>query len=173
MSNGGFRAAAQRAREQREDDDRHPHSGDDPLQCFANGCPARASMFVEGSRGFCSWHSGQPAREWPRITDEVRLHIAQEREKRLAADIPMDHEQAPRMTPVRLAEIKETIRKKMSELGTRSHGIEWALRLREIDENPELTLPHGKRLTPAQREMYRTALRNRGVIASPGAEIEP
>jgi len=55
------------------------HARDDlgrRLYCSANGCPMKASVFMEGSNELCSWHAAAPFVRWPVVTQELNECIA-------------------------------------------------------------------------------------------------
>lgn len=46
----------------------------DLSRCFADGCPCRGSMSLEGGRWTCTAHAFAPSEGWPRITAKLRDH---------------------------------------------------------------------------------------------------
>jgi hypothetical protein len=134
-----------------------------PLYCHAHNCQAVASSFAHGA--LCRWHASAPKHAWPRVTEEVSKMIfdmARERERAL---VPMDGEEnAPEtaeQTRERIREAGEALRRAVKALrGHDSRGTAWAHRLRAIEEEHGGRFPDGRRMTPAQRELWREALRH-------------
>lgn len=121
-------------------------SGTPPeLMCVANGCPNRWSVDAGNGR-LCSAHAWAEPHQWPEITQQQQWDET-ERARSNAAPTPTHS-----MPPTRQDKV---------EILTRLRGLfarddqrprDWAYALKEREES-------GRRVTPAQREMWRAALR--------------
>ena len=113
------------------------------LMCTANGCPRRWS--VSGDRGkACSAHYWSEPRDWPRITQRL---IDDEIDRARYADASRPAP-APNTREQREA-IAEGLQRVVAERGD---GRAWARELQRRHQS-------GARVTPAEVEAYRRALR--------------
>lgn len=44
---------------------------EDPTKCYAQHCPCKASMSLEGGRFVCTAHAFAPSDQWPAITEKL------------------------------------------------------------------------------------------------------
>ena len=132
------------AADRRISDDDHAERA---LMCSAHGCPNRWS--VDGPSGrCCSAHAWAPTGQWPVITAQQDAAATQRAflasQKGESGDAP-----AHRTRPASPAE-RDAIARALQG-GARAKGVQWAKRLLVREGK-------GKRLTLAQREMWRDAL---------------
>lgn len=111
------------------------------LRCTAMGCPNAWSVSI-GSR-LCSAHAWADPSQWPGITQSVLDAEAD----RARFGLP-GRQQAVRHLS---AQEKRSIGARMRDALSQSGGRDWAMRLRDRDQQ-------GEPLTDAQRHMYRAAL---------------
>lgn len=130
------------------------------LMCSAHGCPNRWS--VEGPAGrCCSAHAWAPVGRWPAITEQQQRAAEQKAYDRTQAATRTEPVQRPR-PPTKVE--REAIAKALQG-GMKSRGVQWAKRLLVREER-------GDRLTLAQREMWRDALRvPRSMAANDAREL--
>lgn len=136
-----------RKADQRMADDAHDALA---MQCAAHGCPNPWS--VDGPMGrCCSAHAWSDRHLWPRITQEQQ-DAATQRAFEAAQRQEHGGDGAHRRTRPTTPEEREHFDRQFALMGTRTGGVHWAKRLLVREER-------GQRLTLAQREMWRTALR--------------
>lgn len=108
--------------------------------CQAHGCPNR--WMINDAKGrLCRWHHYAEPMDWPSITSQLRLGLAPTTPK----PQPMAPSDSNRVRTA-MAEFKS--------FGSGRADKTWAYRLKEREEA-------GERLSVAQRNAWRTALRMR------------
>lgn len=134
-------AYARQRRDTRTADETDDERG---LQCIAYGCPNRWS--VDAGKGrLCSAHAWADAMQWPLISQQ---QTDAETERAFRAQTPK--RPAPPVTHEQKLAIAQRLR---DVLAQPANPREWAYRLRDRENA-------GEKLTRAQRECWRAAIRH-------------
>lgn len=113
-----------------------------PNMCQAHGCPNRWTISDDKGK-LCRWHRYAEPHDWPSITQQIKLGLAPERPVAKVQHQPLSEE--------RKRLLKEA---RMMFAADRAMDKGWAHRLKAREEAGEV-------LTPAQKDLWRQALRHR------------
>lgn len=115
--------------------------------CTATRCPRRWTVDL-GSGRLCSAHAWAQPHHWPQITEELLEADAQRAYRAQYAEPKRERLPLTRTEQLQLLHRLKTAVQRMADRGS----LAWAERLKARDEA-------GERLTLAQRQSYRAALR--------------
>lgn len=121
---------------------------DRETRCIASRCPCRWTVDAGNGR-LCSAHAWADPFHWPRITDEL---LDRETERAIRADRAAPPAPKRPLSRTEQLQLLHRMRAQLQRLAAGRGNLDWAHRLKARDEA-------GDRLTLAQRQSYRAALR--------------